>query len=160
MRSIARLFKYPATLSRFLAQQTPDDRRASRNYMWNERLGCTFASANQARAIPTRSSSWEDRTTPSMPPEQQRYLERHPEIDFFVDGEGEMAFVEPVQGARRRSTSTPRDSRPAAAPLPSVHYMSDGEFVRGELLPRILDLDRACRRPTRWGCSTSSSTTS
>src|SRR5262249_42050505 len=38
----ARLFKYPAALSRFLLQQTPM-MACFTNYMWNERLSCTYA---------------------------------------------------------------------------------------------------------------------
>ena len=28
-----------------------------------------------------------------VPTEQRRFLEQHPEVDFYIDGEGEAAFV-------------------------------------------------------------------
>ena len=142
------LFKYPAALSQFLRQQTPTI-ACFTNYMWNGRLSCTFARAIKQRH-PGTIVVMGGPNYPLDILEQRRFLEERPEIDFYVDGEGEMAFVglfkalEAVDfdGDRLKANRTI---------LPSVHYLHEGEFVRGELLPRMLELDKHLPSPYTMG---------
>ncbi len=133
------LFKYPAKLSAYLQQNRPAI-ACFTHYMWNARLGCAFASAVKARH-PGTVTVMGGPNYPIDVPEQQSYLEAHPEIDFFVDGEGELAFVELFKALERVDFDGGR-LRESGERIPSVHYLSGGEFVRGDLLPRNLEMDR------------------
>jgi radical SAM superfamily enzyme YgiQ (UPF0313 family) len=144
----ARLFKYPAALSRFLLQQTPT-MACFTNYMWNERLSCTYAREIKRRH-PKTITVMGGPNYPVDGPEQQMYLERHPEIDFFVDGEGELAFVELFEALEAVDFDALR-LKENGARVPSVHYVHEGQFVRGDLLPRILDLDKVLPSPYAMG---------
>jgi predicted Zn-dependent peptidase len=142
------LFKYPAALSRFLDRHTPAV-ACFTNYMWNERLSCAFAREIK-RVAPRTIVVMGGPNYPVDAVEQESYLEAHPEIDFFVDGEGEVAFVNLFQalsdagfdGARLRSRGTP---------VAGVHYVAEGRFVRGETVARILDLDATLPSPYTMG---------
>ncbi len=142
------LFKYPASLARFLGRHTPAV-ACFTNYMWNERLSCAFAREIK-RAAPRTIVVMGGPNYPVDAVEQQRYLEAHPEIDFFADGEGEVAFVNLFRalsdagfdGARLRSRGTP---------VAGIHYVAEGRFVRGETLARILDLDATLPSPYTMG---------
>lgn len=144
----ARLFKYPAALSRFLARQTPVI-ACFTHYMWNERLGCAFAKEIKKRH-PRTVIVMGGPNYPVDVPEQQKYLEGHPEIDFFVDGEGEQPFVELFKALEAVDFDAPR-LRAAGTRVPSVHYLSDGQFVRGDAVPRLLELDRLLPSPYTMG---------
>jgi radical SAM superfamily enzyme YgiQ (UPF0313 family) len=142
------VFKYPHSLSRFLARQSPAV-ACFTNYMWNERLSCGFAREIK-RAAPRTVVVMGGPNYPVDVEEQHRYLECHPEIDFFVDGEGEVAFVNLFRalgdvgfdaGAFRR----------AGVPVPGVHYTTEGRFVPGATLARILDLDDTLPSPYTTG---------
>jgi radical SAM superfamily enzyme YgiQ (UPF0313 family) len=143
-----KLFKYPAALAAFLKARTPTI-ACFTNYMWNERLSCTFARAIKQRH-PETVVVMGGPNYPVDGPEQRAYLDRHPEIDFFIDGEGEVAFVELFTAlAPLRFDALRLKGR--GTRVPSVHYVHDGEFVRGDLLPRILDLDRTLPSPYTMG---------
>jgi tRNA A37 methylthiotransferase MiaB len=144
----AHLFKYPAALSKFLKHQTPTIACFS-NYMWNGQLSCTFAREIKRRH-PNTIVVMGGPNYPVDVPEQQKYLEQRPEIDFFIDGEGEMAFVALFKALEQVDFDAPR-LKASGTLLPSVHYLSGGEFVRGELLPRILELDQHLPSPYTMG---------
>ena len=119
------------------------------NYMWNERLSCAFARAIK-RHRPRTVVVMGGPNYPVDACEQQAYLADHPEIDFFVDGEGEVAFVNLFQALADADFDADRLRRHGTA-VPGVHYVADGQFVRGETLPRILDLDRTLPSPYTTG---------
>lgn len=138
------LFKYPEKLSQHLVDQTPAIACFS-NYMWNERLQLTYARAIKAHH-PGVVTIFGGPNYPIDPEEQHEWLQQHPEVDFYVDGEGEVALVdlvESLQAARFEVTRIKHDRMR----LPNVHYVADGEFVCGELLPRLVDLDSAVPSP-------------
>jgi radical SAM superfamily enzyme YgiQ (UPF0313 family) len=80
------------------------------------------------------------------PAEQYAYLRRHPEIDFFIDGEGEQPFVELFTTLEQAGFDA-REIKSNRVRLSSVHYVADGEFVNGPLLPRPLELDAVIPSP-------------
>jgi radical SAM superfamily enzyme YgiQ (UPF0313 family) len=139
-----RLFKYPAALAEYLRHETPAV-ACFTNYMWNERLGCAFAKAIKA-AHPQTVVVMGGPNYPVDEAEQHAWLRRHPEVDFFVDGEGEKPFVE-LYRALDAVAFDARALKSARVPIPSTHYVWEGELVRGELMPRILDLDRELPSP-------------
>jgi radical SAM superfamily enzyme YgiQ (UPF0313 family) len=143
-----RLFKYPEGLSEFLRHQTPTI-ACFTNYMWNERLSCAFARQIK-RHHPETVIVMGGPNYPVDLPEQQQYLEQHPEIDFFVDGEGEMPFVELFRVLEGADFDAQR-LRASRARVPNVHYVDHGQLIRGDALPRILELDRVLPSPYTMG---------
>src|SRR5436190_16962023 len=143
-----RLFKYPAALGRFLDREAPPI-VCFTNYMWNEQLSCAFARAIK-RHRPRTVVVMGGPNYPVDASEQQAYLADHPEIDFFADGEGELAFVNLFQALADVNFDADRLRRHATA-VAGFHYMVDGHFVRGETLPRILDLDHTLPSPYTLG---------
>jgi radical SAM superfamily enzyme YgiQ (UPF0313 family) len=142
------LFKYPAALSAFLARQQPTI-ACFTNYMWNERLSCGFAGrikAHRPRTVVVMGGP----NYPVDPDEQAGYLAAHPEIDFFVDGEGEQAFVALFEALREHDFDA-GSLRRSGVRVPGVHYMVEGEFVGGPPAPRIVDLDRLLPSPYTMG---------
>jgi len=144
----ARLFKYPAALSQFLRHQTPSI-ACFTNYMWNGRLACTFARAIKQRH-PETVIVMGGPNYPIDVSEQRKFLEQRPEIDFYIDGEGEMAFVGLFQALEAVNFDGER-LKALGTVVPSVHYLHEGQFVRGELLPRILELDKHLPSPYTMG---------
>jgi radical SAM superfamily enzyme YgiQ (UPF0313 family) len=138
------LFKYPEALSRFLARETPRI-ACFTNYMWNERLSCAFARAIKQHA-PRTVVVMGGPNYPIDASEQRQYLDAHPEIDFFADGEGEVAFVNLFQALSDVDFDA-RRLRAHGLAVPGIHYLSGEQFVRGSTLPRILDLDRVLPSP-------------
>ena len=121
----ARLFKYPAALSRFLAHETPTI-ACFTNYMWNEALSCAYAGYIK-RHHPRTVVVMGGPNYPIDASEQKAYLQRHPEIDFFVDGEGEIPFVglfEALEGDRLRCRTVQTGRAPGAG-RPLRHWRCD-----------------------------------
>ena len=143
-----RLFKYPSTLSNFLARQRPAI-ACFTNYMWNAHLSCAYA--RQIRShMPGVVTVMGGPNYPLDAIEQRGYLERHPEIDFFVDGEGEVPFVALFQALADVDFDADRLRRHGLR-IPGVHYVFDGEFVRTEPAARVLDLDGTLPSPYTMG---------
>ena len=143
-----RLFKYPAALSHFLTRQAPAI-ACFTNYMWNEQLSCAFARQIK-RHLPGTTVVMGGPNYPIDTAEQQAYLEEHPEIDFFIDGEGELPFVALFQALHDADFNVDR-LRGTGVRLPGVHYLVDGTFIRTEPAARILDLDRTLPSPYTTG---------
>lgn len=136
---VPRLFKYPSALSTFLSRETPAI-ACFTNYMWNERLSSAFA-AQIKRHRPRTVVVMGGPNYPVDFSEQRAYLRAHTEIDFFVDGEGELAFVDLFRVLQEHDFDAARVKR-GGARIPGVHYVIDDEFVGGGPVPRILELDR------------------
>lgn len=145
---VPHLFKYPEALARFLGQQTPTI-ACFTNYMWNERLSCAFAREIK-RASPNTIVVMGGPNYPVDPDQQQHYLECHPEINYFADGEGELAFVNLFVALSQVGFNGSLFRR-RGEPVPGMHYLADGRFIRGSTLPRILDLDATLPSPYTTG---------
>ena len=62
---------------------------------------------------------------------KRAYLKRHSEIDFYVDGEGEIPFVELFRALEDVGFDA-RRLKASGTHVPSVQYVFDGQFVRSE----------------------------
>jgi hypothetical protein len=142
------LFKYPAALSRFLSRHTPAIACFS-NYMWNGRLACAYAHAIK-RHRPETVVILGGPNYPVDQDEQRAYLETHSEIDFYIDGEGEMPFVALFEALADLDFDASR-FKGRGTRLPGVHYLRGGEFVAPDAAMRIPDLDRALPSPYTTG---------
>lgn len=140
----ARLFKYPEALAQFLDRKTPTI-ACFTNYMWNERLGCAFAREIK-KQHPKTVVIMGGPNYPIYPSEQHAWLRRHPEVDFFVDGEGERPFTELFRALEAVDFDA-RALKSREVPISNVQYIFENRFVAGALLPRILELDRELPSP-------------
>lgn len=144
-----RLFKYPDNLARYLAERKAPRIACFSNYMWNERLQCEFARRMKLRH-PKIVTVFGGPNYPTDAQGQVRFLKQHPEIDFYIDGEGEAAFVELFR-ALEADDFDPARLKANPARLPNVCYLAEGTFVQGEMLPRIRDLDANLPSPYLMG---------
>ena len=134
----ARLFKYPAALSRFLAHETPTI-ACFTNYMWNEALSCAYAGYIK-RHHPRTVVVMGGPNYPIDASEQKAYLQRHPEIDFFVDGEGEIPFLGLFESLKEIDFDAERFKRDGRT-VQGAHYVIGDAMMGGDPAPRILDLE-------------------
>ncbi|MBF0353757.1 MAG: cobalamin-dependent protein [Alphaproteobacteria bacterium] len=131
-----RLFKYPEKLATSLASEGIPDIIGFSNYVWNFELGLSFA-----RRIKTvRPQTIVVFGGPNYPVdkgEQEAFLRRHPEIDYYIIKEGEVAFANLVD-ALRTSGMKPNGLKDS---LLSVHYLDkEGSAWLPPPTPRLEDL--------------------
>ena len=86
-----RIFKYPEKLSMALENEIPDVIGFS-NYMWNFELSLALARRIKEYAADTIVVMGGP-NYPVVKSEQETFLRKHPEIDFHIKGEGEVAFA-------------------------------------------------------------------
>lgn len=132
------LFKYPTKFERYLDDVTPVIACFS-NYMWNERLQLKFARQIKHHH-PEVITVFGGPNYPTDISKQQSFLKQHREIDFYIDGEGECAFVELFK-ALEVAGFDGDGLKAGLVRIPNVHYLADDNFVKGELLPRIREID-------------------
>jgi radical SAM superfamily enzyme YgiQ (UPF0313 family) len=139
-----RLLKYPKDLSAYLSDRRPDIAAFS-NYMWNERLSLAYAAAIKQR-YPNTVTVFGGPNYPVDRDEQEVWLRERPEVDFYIDGEGELPFVELVRALAAVDFRV-EALKAARSGLPSLHYVADGTFCHSALAPRIADLESAVPSP-------------
>lgn len=134
----ARMFKYPSDFSQFLSARLPDVACFS-NYLWNVELAHAYAQAIK-RARPETVIVFGGPNYPLEADRQQQFLELHPAIDFYVVKEGEVAFTALLTGLLDAGLDADAMKR-AGRIFPGVHYLHQGDMVRGDLPPRMESLD-------------------
>jgi len=131
-----RLFKYPEVLAQALEKDGIPDIIGFSNYMWNCELSLVFA----RRIKEVSSQTIVVMGGPNYPIttlEQEDFLRKHPEIDFYVIGEGELAFANLVATLINSDLKKNNLKRE----LPSVHYINaDGQAVIAQTVERLKDL--------------------
>jgi radical SAM superfamily enzyme YgiQ (UPF0313 family) len=130
-----RIFKYTEKLAMALENEIPDVIGFS-NYMWNFELSLALARRIKEYAADTIVVMGGP-NYPVFESEQETFLRKHPEIDFHIKGEGEVAFANLVaELIRSNMKKTNMKSK-----LPSVHYISsDGKSQISSSVERIKDL--------------------
>ena len=129
------LFKYPEKLANALENEIPDIIGFS-NYMWNFELSLALARRIKEYAADTVIVMGGP-NYPVDPSDQETFLRTHPEIDFYVVGEGEIAFAN-LAAALTRVDMKKHNMKDE---LPSVHYiMADGQPNISSSVERIKDL--------------------
>ncbi|OAN45383.1 B12-binding domain-containing radical SAM protein [Magnetospirillum moscoviense] len=140
----AALFKYPNDLAAYLHHTTPDIMAFS-NYMWNETLHRAFCQRVKA-AHPQVVTIFGGPSFSSSAAEQRAFLAERPDIDFYIEGEGELAFTALCRRLREVDFDAEALKR-APGQLPNARYLIDGELVACSMAPRILDLDSTLPSP-------------
>ena len=133
-----RLFKYPQRFSDFLKNETPRVAAFS-NYMWNEQLGLAFARAIKKHR-PEVVTVFGGPNYPLDTTEQKQFLAERPEIDFYIDGEGEDAFAELLEALMNRNFDVERAKGDRMA-IANLHYVHHDEIILNSLRARPLELD-------------------
>lgn len=129
-----RIFKKPDKFIAAVREKTPDIVGFS-NYAWNHALSCAFAKSLKAH-FPKTITVFGGPNYPLEQDRQEHFLRDHPEIDFYVIKEGEIAFASLI-GSLIDNNFDPN----ANYDIPSVHYIGvDGRVHQPPLAARINDL--------------------
>ena len=104
-----------------------------------EKLAGEYAGRIKA-ASPSTITVFGGVNVPSAPDDQLEFLARWPAIDFCIEGEGELAFVELFEALEAAGFDGERLKRTGAA-IANTMYLADGKMIKGAMLPRIADLD-------------------
>ena len=129
------IFKFPETLIEALERGEPPLIVGFSNYCWNEDLSTQFARVIKSR-YPAVVTVFGGPNYPTTPAEQERFLRKYPQVDFYVAKEGEIAFARLIAAlldANFNPINVPPD-------LPSIHRIFDGEFVAPPATARIRDM--------------------
>ena len=134
------VFKYPSDFSAYLDKAIPGITCFS-NYSWNLNLNYEYArhlKAKHPHVITVFGG-------PNYPieeeiEEQETFLRERPAIDLYIDGEGEIAFTELFKILEGLDFDIGK-FKDAHTLAPSTHYVNGKHFVRGEMLPRIRDVN-------------------
>jgi len=130
------LIKFPEEVFRICDSVSPSMVCFS-SYAWNTHLSCSFAGEIKKNrpdtiivfGVPNLSSEKEV---------QEEFLRSNPAIDFFLEGEGEIAFLEFLE--RAYDCGFLKD-RLFIHNLPNARCLADNDFKEGPMLPRMKDLD-------------------
>ena len=117
LKHAIRIFKYPEKLAMALENEIPNVIGFS-NYMWNSELSLAFARRIKEYAADTIVVMGGP-NYPVVESEQEDFLRKHPEIDFHIKGEGEIAFANLIAELIRSNMKKSN----LKSELPSVHYI-------------------------------------
>lgn len=132
------LFKYPSDLDQALSRQIPR-LIGFANYAWNSDLAYKFA-ARIKEISPETVVVFGGPNYGLTSSEFTAFWKHHRLIDFYIVGEGEVAFLE-LYRRLKISDSNVNLVKNSAEPLFNCHYLKEGEIIKGKMLPRIKDLD-------------------
>lgn len=132
------IFKYPDDFSAYLDNGMPRI-ACFTSFSWNIRLHAEYA--RRIKEIsPETITVFGGCNFPDSHEEQREFLAKYDSIDFYVEYEGELAFVELLRGLRDFGFDAARFKKERTL-SPNVRYLCEGELVAGELGPKIRDLD-------------------
>lgn len=132
------LFKYPSNLDQALSRQMPH-LIGFANYAWNSDLAYKFA-ARIKEVSPETVVVFGGPNYGLTSSEFTAFWKRHPLIDFYIVGEGEIAFLELYRKLKKADFNVDIVKN-SVEPLFNCHYLKEGEIIKGDVLPRIEDLD-------------------
>ena len=132
-----RLFKFPAVLEEALREQPPDILCLS-NYSWNSELSYKLSSLLK-RHHPHVVIVMGGPNFPIEPVEKLEFLQRKPALDFYVELEGEVGFVELVRRLDAYHFNAER-LKAQGERIRNCNYLSGGQLVAGPAA-RIEDIN-------------------
>lgn len=131
------LFKYPDDFADFLDKGLPDI-ACFTSFSWNIRLHNEYA-----RRIKEKNKNvitiFGGCNFPDARDEQKEFLTEFKSIDFYIEYEGELAFVELYKNLKAVDFDVQR-FKAERRQSPNVRYIVDDELVASELGPKIRDL--------------------
>jgi len=132
------LSQFPEDLKSQLTNNIPRVLSFS-NYCWNLNISCEFARRVKEKS-PETITVFGGPNYPLLEEDQKDFLLAHPEIDFYVFRDGELAFTELLKVLFENNFDGKKikDNR---IKIPQTHYTVRNEIVCGEIGPQIMDLD-------------------
>ena len=135
-----RIFKYPEALAEDLAEAQAEDRWPDvvglSNYIWNGNLSLAFAKRIK-EVSPKTKIVLGGPNYPTVPAEQERFLRDHPEVDFYIVKEGEIAFARLCEALSDNNN----DATSVHGQIGSVHSLdASGKAHLPDPVDRIRDL--------------------
>lgn len=131
------LFKFPANLDQALKEETPAILCFS-NYSWNFELAYRFASLAKAR-YPALVTVFGGPNFPVTEEEKIEFLKNRPMIDFYIELEGELGFVNLTEYLMKYGFNINKLKSESAAPR-NTNYVVGDRLVSG-LTERIKDIN-------------------
>jgi len=132
------IFRYPEDFSNYLESSIPQIACFSM-FAWNMRLSHEFARRLKI-AAPKTIIVFGGVNFPDILDEQEGFLRKYPAIDFCIEGEGELAFIE-LYNALRAANFDGEDLKRSRRSIPNTCYLQGDKMVKGDLLARIVDLN-------------------
>jgi len=132
------VFRYPEDFSEYLESTIPGIACFS-VFSWNQNLAHMYAAEIKSLS-PNTVTVFGGVNFPTESGEKKDYLERFPAIDFFIDGEGELPFIELMEALERYKYNHQR-LQADRLEIPNTCYLIDGKLIEGRLMDRIVDLD-------------------
>ena len=132
------LFRYPEEFNDYLNNNIPDI-ACFTVFTWNLNLAHEYAKRIKD-ARPETVTVFGGVNFPSKKEERKKFLQKYYAIDFFIDGEGEAAFVEfykTLKGYNLDGDAFKNDRKQT----PSIVYVVDDELINPNCIPRLSDLD-------------------
>lgn len=137
------LFKYPGSVIEAI-KQSPPDVLALSNYSWNSGLSERVAKLAKT-GYPQTVTIQGGTNFPHKPPQQLEFLINRPHTDIYVELEAELSFpalIGRVLAARDGGARIFEQEHPGCVYIePGSRKSGNPILVRGELLPRIKNLD-------------------
>ncbi|MBL6935494.1 MAG: hypothetical protein ISR48_08785 [Alphaproteobacteria bacterium] len=134
----AEIFKYPLDYITYLEKGVPDIVCFS-NYIWNLNLSYEIALSIKSRS-PGAVVVFGGPNYPLEPQGQAAFLQAHPAIDFYVFRNGEVPFSMLFETLRQYDFDAEKMKADKVV-IPGCHYLSDGDFIAGEEVSAMRDLD-------------------
>ena len=132
------LFKYPEDLIKELEVGPIPRVLGFSNYVWNLSLSSEIAKFVKV-LVPQTVVVFGGPNYPTTDEERQNFLTEHPEIDFYVVGEGEAAFADLTEALLANNFYTEAVKQLA---LPSVHCLdATGKGIFPPKRDRMVELD-------------------
>ena len=132
------LFKYPQDLKNYVENKSPKF-VCFTNYSWTFDISYQFARKIKEK-FPNVIVVFGGPNYPNEVFTQKSFLTDYPAIDFHIKGEGETAFVDLFQNLEQLNFDV-EAFKEKKIRSGNCHYISKGELIRGETLPRICVLD-------------------
>jgi radical SAM superfamily enzyme YgiQ (UPF0313 family) len=134
----AQIFQRPEDLVAYLEEGTPKVACFS-NFLWNKNLSIEFSRRIKEKS-PETIIVFGGPNYPLDDQGQEEFLRAHPEIDFYIFREGELAFLELFNKLKELNFDV-SELREKGFKIPNTHYLACGSVVRGDLLPQLKKLD-------------------
>jgi len=132
------IFKYPPDYISYLEKEIPRLACFS-NYIWNLNLSYEIARTIKGRS-PGTVVVFGGPNYPLDPKEQEAFLSAHPDMDFHVFRNGEIPFSLLFEALRQYDFDVEKLKADKVV-IPGCHYLSNGEFIMGEEVAAMRELD-------------------
>ena len=132
------IFKYPTEYISYLEKEVPRIACFS-NYIWNLNLSYEIARSIKGRS-PGTVLVFGGPNYPLDPEEQEAFLSAHPAMDFHVFRNGEIPFSLLFEALRQYDFDVEKLKADKVV-IPGCHYLSNGEFIMGEEVAAMRELD-------------------